>query len=92
MHILISTYGTQGDMQPFIALGVGLRASGHTVTVCTCAEYRALVETHGLQYAFMDNIFLRVHYLRKPQLASVFYVASVGLELTMAHWILSRKE
>jgi sterol 3beta-glucosyltransferase len=58
MHILISTFGTQGDLQPFIALGAGLRAAGHTVTMCTSAEYQALVEMHGLQYAFMDNALL----------------------------------
>ena len=33
-----------------------------------------------------------VAWLVSAFLASVFYVASVGLELTMAHWILSRKE
>jgi sterol 3beta-glucosyltransferase len=58
MRILISTFGTQGDMQPFIALGIGLRASGHTVTVCTSAEYQSLVEMHDLQYAFMGNSLL----------------------------------
>jgi sterol 3beta-glucosyltransferase len=58
MHILISTFGTQGDIQPFIALGIGLRTAGHTVTVCTSAEYQSLVEIHGLQYAFMDNTLL----------------------------------
>jgi sterol 3beta-glucosyltransferase len=60
MHILISTFGTQGDIQPFIALGNGLMAAGHTVTVCTSEDYRALVETHGLGYAFMDNALLHL--------------------------------
>jgi sterol 3beta-glucosyltransferase len=58
MHILISTFGTQGDIQPFIALGKGLLAAGHVVTVCTSAGYRALVEAHGLGYALMDNMLL----------------------------------
>lgn len=58
MHILISTFGTHGDMQPFIALGIGLQAAGHTVTVCTSAEYQPLVEMYNLQYAFMDNTLL----------------------------------
>jgi sterol 3beta-glucosyltransferase len=60
MHILISTFGTQGDIQPFIALGIGLRASGHTVTVCTSADYHGLVEQHGLHYAYMDNTLLEL--------------------------------
>jgi sterol 3beta-glucosyltransferase len=58
MHILISTFGTLGDIQPFIALGNGLRAAEHTVTVCTSEGYRTLVEAHGLNYAFMDNALL----------------------------------
>jgi sterol 3beta-glucosyltransferase len=58
MHILISTFGTQGDIQPFVALGIGLKAAGHTVTVCTSEGYRALVEAHGLGYAFMNNALL----------------------------------
>jgi sterol 3beta-glucosyltransferase len=58
MHILISTFGTQGDIQPFIAFGNGLQAAGHTVTICTSAAYRALVEAHRLGYAFMDDALL----------------------------------
>jgi sterol 3beta-glucosyltransferase len=58
MHIQISTFGTQGDIQPFIAFGNGLRAAGHTVTICTSAAYRAVVEAHGLGYTFMDDALL----------------------------------
>jgi sterol 3beta-glucosyltransferase len=58
MHILISTFGTQGDIQPFIALGKGLMTARHRVTVCTSEDYRQLVEAHGLGYAFMDNALL----------------------------------
>jgi sterol 3beta-glucosyltransferase len=58
MHILISTFGTQGDIQPFVALGKGLLSAGYTVSICTSEDYRALVESHGLGYAFMDNALL----------------------------------
>jgi sterol 3beta-glucosyltransferase len=58
MHILISTFGTQGDIQPFIALGKELRAAGYTVAVCTAESYRPLVEAHGLRYAFMNDTLL----------------------------------
>ncbi|MCY7408117.1 MAG: glycosyltransferase, partial [Alkalinema sp. CAN_BIN05] len=31
MHITILTYGSRGDIQPFVALGVELLRSGHQV-------------------------------------------------------------
>jgi UDP:flavonoid glycosyltransferase YjiC (YdhE family) len=42
MKVLISTFGTHGDVQPFLALSQGLLAHGHTVAVCTSASYRGL--------------------------------------------------
>jgi sterol 3beta-glucosyltransferase len=58
MKILISTFGTQGDVQPFVALGKGLVAAGHGVTVCTPGGFRPLVEKHGLNFAPMNNDLL----------------------------------
>ena len=57
MKILLSTFGTRGDIQPFIALGKGLKAAGHAVAMCTPEGFRASVETHGLRYEPMDNSF-----------------------------------
>lgn len=37
-------------MQPCVALGVGLKASGHEVTVATWAPFRGLVEGSGLSF------------------------------------------
>jgi sterol 3beta-glucosyltransferase len=58
MRILISTFGTRGDIQPFIALGQGLKASGYAVAVCTPEGFRGVVEANGLDYAYVDNEFL----------------------------------
>jgi sterol 3beta-glucosyltransferase len=55
MKILLLTLGTRGDVQPFIALGVGLRNAGHQVTVCTTEGFAPFVEEHGLSYGFMSN-------------------------------------
>jgi sterol 3beta-glucosyltransferase len=60
MHLLISTFGTQGDIQPFLALGAGLRAAGHRVTICTSEGYQPLVAAQGLAYAFMSNTMLEI--------------------------------
>ena len=60
MKIFLSTMGTRGDIQPFIALGQGLQAAGHQVALCTAEGYRSFVEEHGVPYAYMDNEFLAI--------------------------------
>jgi sterol 3beta-glucosyltransferase len=58
MKILITTIGSRGDIQPFVALGKGLHAAGHEVVLCTAEGYRPFVEEHGLTYGYMNNDFL----------------------------------
>ncbi|GAB4212071.1 MAG: glycosyltransferase [Roseiflexaceae bacterium] len=51
MHILILTLGSRGDVQPYIALGMGLRAAGYDVTLSSEARFAGFVEQHGLRFA-----------------------------------------
>jgi sterol 3beta-glucosyltransferase len=60
MKILMLTVGSRGDVQPFVALGRGLQAAGHSVTVCTCARFEALIRQQGLEYGYMSNDFLEL--------------------------------
>jgi sterol 3beta-glucosyltransferase len=55
MRILLLTLGTRGDVQPFIALGRGLKRIGHDVTVCTSSGFATWIRDHGLGYAHMNN-------------------------------------
>lgn len=50
MHYLLTTLGSLGDLHPYIAVGIGLRQRGHTVTIATSEIYRAKVEGEGLQF------------------------------------------
>jgi UDP:flavonoid glycosyltransferase YjiC (YdhE family) len=50
MHIAILTIGTRGDVQPFVALGVGLKDVGHRVTIATSTAFEALVCRYGLDF------------------------------------------
>jgi hypothetical protein len=54
MRAFLLTLGTRGDVQPFVALRVGLAHSGHDVTVCTTANFAPLVERQGLRCAPLD--------------------------------------
>lgn len=51
MRIAIVTLGSRGDVQPYIALGLGLRAAGHAARLVTHAEYAPLVASYGLELA-----------------------------------------
>ncbi len=51
MKVLILTVGSRGDVQPYTALGVGLREAGHDVTLATHVPFREFVATHGLDFA-----------------------------------------
>jgi sterol 3beta-glucosyltransferase len=60
MNVLILTIGSRGDIQPFVALGKGLKAAGHDVTVCTAQMFEPLVSEHGLDYATMTDEMIRL--------------------------------
>lgn len=49
-HFVCLTIGSRGDVQPYIALGLGLKAEGHTVTIVTHEEYKAWIEGFGLRH------------------------------------------
>jgi UDP:flavonoid glycosyltransferase YjiC (YdhE family) len=55
MQITIIAPGTQGDVRPYVALGMGLQADGHTVCVASNLNFEALVTQHGLAFAPMHG-------------------------------------
>ncbi len=57
-NILILTYGTRGDVEPFIALGCGLAETGHKVTFCTAERFGDWVTGFGLAFEPMSNASL----------------------------------
>ena len=59
-RILIITIGSRGDIQPFIALGKGLKAAGHEVGLRTAVTYWPFVEQHDLRYLHMNDDFMRL--------------------------------
>ena len=58
MNTLIITLGSRGDVQPYVALGRGLKAAGHTVTVCTSSSFESFIRSYGLEYGYMSNDLL----------------------------------
>jgi sterol 3beta-glucosyltransferase len=50
MRIDILAIGSRGDVQPYIALAVGLQAAGHRVRVVTLGGFEELARSRGLEH------------------------------------------
>jgi UDP:flavonoid glycosyltransferase YjiC (YdhE family) len=50
MRINLLTVGTRGDVQPALALGVGLKRAGFEVQLVAFEEFRSLVAAYGLNF------------------------------------------
>lgn len=50
MRITIPITGSRGDVQPFVALGMGLMASGYQVRLATHADFSDLIRSKGLEF------------------------------------------
>ena len=50
MKIGIFTYGTRGDLQPYIALALGLIKNGHQVQISATEDFREFVEGFGVPF------------------------------------------
>lgn len=50
MKIAIVASGSRGDVQPYVALGQGLRGAGHAVRVITSDDFDTLVTGAGLEF------------------------------------------
>lgn len=48
-EIRLVAMGTRGDVQPYIALALGLQRAGHNVVVGTTEDFRDFVEGYGLK-------------------------------------------
>jgi MGT family glycosyltransferase len=50
-RIVLNTFGSYGDIHPYIALGMELRSRGHHVVVATMEIYQEKVKNAGLEFA-----------------------------------------
>ena len=48
--ILLPTFGSLGDINPFIAIALELKARGHRPIVATMAMHREKVESEALEF------------------------------------------
>ena len=57
-RILLCTYGSRGDVEPYLALAMGLRAAGAEVLLATSERFRGFVEAHGVAFFGLSDASL----------------------------------
>ncbi|BDW95260.1 glycosyl transferase family 1 [Thalassospira tepidiphila] len=67
MHVMLMTYGTRGDVQPFVALGRGLIQKGHWVTVAAPERFAGFITDHDLEFAPLTDALIAL--MDDPQFA-----------------------
>ena len=60
MNVAILTLGTRRDVQPYVALGAGLKEAGHEVTLVTGKGFEAMVFGRGLRYVALEVDLLEI--------------------------------
>ncbi|MGC1459529.1 MAG: glycosyltransferase, partial [Steroidobacteraceae bacterium] len=50
-RVLLATFGSLGDLHPYIAVGQALKARGITARIATCSDYQSQVLGAGLEFA-----------------------------------------
>jgi UDP:flavonoid glycosyltransferase YjiC (YdhE family) len=58
MKIAIHTLGTRGDIQPYLALALGLKAAGHDVLMAAPSQFEAMIGTRGIGFAHLPGEYL----------------------------------
>jgi sterol 3beta-glucosyltransferase len=59
-RILILTAGSRGDVQPYVALGIGLKQAGFEVTLATDKTFASFVISQKLDFAPIHAGFLNL--------------------------------
>jgi sterol 3beta-glucosyltransferase len=86
MKITLLTYGSRGDVQPYLALALGLQNAGHTVRLAAPHRFVDIITPYGIQFAplpgdpeilsaFMND--LRAHPFRAAR-SFVKYIFSIA--------------
>ena len=69
MRVLLYTFGTRGDVQPYVALARALTDRGHQAAICTAEGFQDLVESANVDYLRMNNDMLQLVQDAMPQMS-----------------------
>lgn len=78
-HIILASVGTHGDVLPYAALGIALRARGHRITLATNGSYAPLAQRHGLEFIELVSAAETDELLQDPRLWHPVWSGLVGV-------------
>lgn len=80
LNIVMQAVGSQGDVQPFIAIGKALQERGHRVRLATHGVFRSLVESNGIEFFDIggDPAELMAYMVKNPGLLPSYESAAKG--------------
>ena len=55
-RILLASFGSLGDLHPYIALALELRRRGHVPVIATTDRYNEAIRAHGIEFASMHPL------------------------------------
>jgi sterol 3beta-glucosyltransferase len=55
MQVTVIAGGSRGDVQPYVALGKGLKQAGHTVRILATQDFQSLITSYGLDFVKMGD-------------------------------------
>src|SRR5580698_1405100 len=88
MHYGIITYGSRGDVQPYVALAISLMEKGHEVTLAANENFREFVEGYGIRFfPLYGNIEEMVH---SPELLALLKSGSAIAYMRQMHNIMQK--
>ncbi|MCA1410675.1 glycosyltransferase family 1 protein [Bradyrhizobium sp. NBAIM20] len=58
MRVAIHTLGTRGDVQPYLALALGLKEAGHQVLIAAPSQFESFVASRGIAFAHLPSEYL----------------------------------
>jgi vancomycin aglycone glucosyltransferase len=67
-RILLATHGSRGDIQPVLALALGLQAAGHQVRLSGPPDFSAWVAGYGIEYRPVGSSIQELIATRGPEL------------------------
>ena len=74
MNIGIFTYGSRGDVQPFLALALALKQKGHSVLLGAPENFQQTIQDDGIDYHKIDGDLERLMY--EPEIQNLLETGS----------------
>ena len=85
-RILLATFGSLGDLHPYLALAMELKARGHEPLVATHGVYREKIEALGISFHAVRPDAPNVVGL--PEIMKDFMHLKKGPEMVLRNWII----